>query len=341
MNIDLLKKLGNPEQLAGIREARLVGGKADGVRVAEFHNAAGIRFTVVADRGMDIFDLSYKGINLSFQSKNGIVSPNLFSAVKDEFCNQWSAGAVVTCGLDNVGGYSTDGGNAPTHGRHGFTSAGYFGTDRRWENGDYVLEAKGEVNETSLFGRSLSLKRSITTSIFGKTIRIKDTITNNTDADEPYMLLYHCNFGYPLLDENSRFLCSSGEMSVLNGCAYNPFGMSKPIDGEGEELYLYSMKSKTAFGALINDSLDLGVCLSYDTKNLPNMLEWKRMKSHDYVMGIEPCNTCGLNREDAIKENRIAVLPAYSSVETGIEIGILDGREEIESFLVGEKRNKQ
>ena len=330
MDITLLKHVGNMEQLAGIREVQLISGRGGGMRAAEIHNAAGVRYTVVPDRGMDLYDLSYKGINLSFLSKNGLVSSERFSPAKGEFCDQWSAGAMVTCGLDNVGGES---GNSPTHGRFGYTPAVGFGTQTGWEGEEYVLRATGEVHQSRLFGRHLSVRRTVETTLYGKKIRIRDVITNHEAEDEPFMLLYHCNLGYPLLNEEARFVCSTGDVETLNGEAYNPFGMSVPVDGADEELYLYRMQSKRAFGALINDSLNLGVCISYDTEHLPHMLEWKRMKSHDYVLGIEPCNTCGLNREAAIREGKIAVLPAYSSVETGIEIRILDGQEEIERFI--------
>ena len=49
-------------------------------------------------------------------------------------------------------------------------------------------------------------------------------------------------------------------------------------------------------------------------------------------MAIEPCNTCGLNRDEAIRQNKIAVLPAYSAIETGLEIGVIEGREELEEL---------
>ena len=57
------------------------------------------------------------------------------------------------------------------------------------------------------------------------------------------------------------------------------------------------------------------------------------MKSHDYVVGLEPGNTYGMSRNDLIKEGKIAMLPAYSSVEHTIELGVLDGLTEIRGFL--------
>ena len=88
MNIELLKQLGNIDQIAGIRQTKLLHGRGEGIQLAEFYNAAGLRFTLVPDRCMDIYDLSYKGMNLSFQSKNGLTSPQAFNAMVGEFAEQ-------------------------------------------------------------------------------------------------------------------------------------------------------------------------------------------------------------------------------------------------------------
>lgn len=329
MNIELLKKLGNIEQIAGIRESTVIGGKGEGTRIAEYHNAAGLRFTVLPDRGMDIYDLSYKGINLSFLSKNGIVAQNRFSPLNGEFSNQWSGGAMVTCGLDNVGGHSE---NDPTHGRSGYVPASGFGKQEYWDGNEYILSSNGEMHLSKMFGRHLSIRREISTTLYGKSITVHDVITNFEDADEPYMILYHCNFGYPLLDANSKFVCNAGKKTPLCNVPDNSENMSLPIDGQGEELYLYTENRKTAFGLLRNDELGIAVYVKFNTDNLPNFLQWKRMKSQDYVLAIEPCNTCGSNRADAIKNGTIAVLPAYSSIENTVEIGVLEG-EEINNFI--------
>ena len=84
---------------------------------------------------------------------------------------------------------------------------------------------------------------------------------------------------------------------------------------------------------IYNERLELGAYVAYDTKYLPRLLQWKSMKSHDYVLGLEPCNTWGVNRAQALKEGKAAILSAYSSVETDLEIGILDGAKEIQDFL--------
>ena len=95
MNIDLLKHLGNINQIAGIRVSTLRRGRGVGMDIAEFYNAAGLRFTVLPDRCMDLNDLSYKGINLSFQSKNGLISGASFESSPGSFCDEWPGGMLA------------------------------------------------------------------------------------------------------------------------------------------------------------------------------------------------------------------------------------------------------
>ena len=333
MNIELLKQLGNIGQIAGIRESRLLRGRGEGIQVAEFYNAAGLRFTVVPDRCMDLFDFSYRGVNLSFQSKNGLTSPQAFTPADGEFAEQWPGGMLVTCGLGNVGGHSTGGGIFPTHGRISHVPASNFGTETHWDGDRYVLRASGEVHQTKMYSRHLSIRRTIETGLDEKKVRIHDVITNFEAEDEPYMLLYHFNFGYPLLQADSCTAASRATLTPMNPMSTDPVHMLAPEDGRGEELYFRTDLGDRACGVIYNERLELGAYVAFDTANLPNLLQWKNMKSHDYVLAFEPCNTCGLNRAEAMAAEKIAVLPAYSSVENHLELGVLDGLMEIRGFL--------
>ena len=333
MNIELLKKLGNIDQLAGIRETKLLRGRGEDIQLAEFYNATGLRFSVVPDRCMDLWDLSYKGINFSFQSKNGLTSPQAYTPADGEFAEQWPGGMLVTCGLDNVGGHASEGGVFPTHGRISHVPAKNFGTQTYWDGERYVLRATGEVHQTKMYSRHLSIRRTIETALDEKVIKFHDVITNFEAEDEPYQMLYHFNFGYPLLQADSCVRFSKADLSAMNDISNDSVHMMDPVDGRGEEMYFYTNLGERACGVIYNEALELGAYIAFDTKNLPNCLEWKNMKSHDYVLALEPSNTFALNRDDARKAGKIAVLPAYSSVENHLELGILDGLTEIREFV--------
>ena len=333
MNIQLLKHLGNIDQIAGIRESQLLRGRGEQIHIAEFYNAAGLRFTVVPDRCMDLFDLSYKGVNLSFQSKNGLTSPQAFTPTNGEFAEQWPGGMLVTCGLGNVGGHSSEGGEFPTHGRISHVPAKNFGTRTYWEGDDYILRAHGEVHQTKMYSRHISIQRTIETELNSKVIKLHDVLTNFEAEDEPYMLLYHFNFGYPLLQADSCVETSKSDRTAGNPISTDYHHMMAPVDGRGEEMYYRTNFGDRGVGVLYNERLELGAYIAFDTKNLPNMLQWKNMKSHDYVLALEPCNTWGMNRKTAMEKDQIAVLPAYSSVENHLELGVLDGLTEIREFI--------
>ena len=51
--------IGNLSQLFHVENYRMEGGKKDGVRVTNVQNETGLNYTVVADRCMDIANLSF------------------------------------------------------------------------------------------------------------------------------------------------------------------------------------------------------------------------------------------------------------------------------------------
>ena len=300
----LLAYAGNLSQLAGIRESVITGGRGGGMRIAEVWNAAGLRFTVLPDRCCDIYGLSYRETNLSYVSKNGLTSDKAVSSAKGEFSWQWQGGALVTCGLDNTGGHS---GGCPTHGRIGGIPADHFGTDCFFSGDDYILRITGEMRQTRMYGHQLILRRSIETSLFSDSIKIRDEIMNPQCTDETYMLLYHCNFGYPLLSEDTEVTVHGGKITPLGENSRDPRHMCEPSPDAKEELFLCENADS---GTVYNRKLRLGVTLSFTTGNLPCLVEWKNMMSHEYVVALEPCNTYGMNRETIERTGKIAVLRA-------------------------------
>lgn len=49
------------------------------------------------------------------------------------------------------------------------------------------------------------------------------------------------------------------------------------------------------------------------------------MKSHDYVLGIEPANCPGGGRKAALEDGAILLLGAYESVEYSVTLGVSEG----------------
>jgi len=327
MNKTLLKHLGNIDQLAGIRLERLEEGAHAGMRIARVWNAAGLSFCVTPDRCLDLYDFSYKGVNLAFHSKNGLdASPFLLNG--GEFFSYWPGGMLATCGLDNAGGAAqADEMNPyPIHGRIGSRSAEQFGSDAYWEGDDYILELSGNIRESRLYGRSLELRRRITTSLHATEVTITDTITNRTNAPEPVFLLYHFNFGYPLLDEDALFFGPGFETNdYSNSGDTDHLHMHAPVDDLPQQTFCHVPHTKGIVTAgLYQPKRRLAAYLRYDTTSLPYLLEWKCLKSHDYVLAIEPANCPAHDRETDLANKSAFVLGAYESVTYQVTLGVAE-----------------
>lgn len=339
LNTELLKKLGNIDQIAGIRETICSSGNAKGLGMLEVYNAAGLRFTVVPDRCLDIYDFSFKGLNLSFHSKNGLMNGR--NPAEDEFFHQWPGGMLTTCGLANVGDACFDGGVHPVHGRIGSAPAKHVSVCERWQGSDYILSLSGEIWETRLYGRQLSLTRTISTGLYDKTITITDTITNHGKEDEEFMLLYHINFGYPLLNDLSTFICSDASTQPRNSHSHDWIHMCAPDAEPHHQLYLHTMQNKRARAAIVNPEIKLAGFLEFDTEHLPYLCEWKHMAAHDYVVALEPCNCIGLGRTEERANGTLKVLPAYGSFTHSLSFGVLEGDSEIREFSRDNKGSEQ
>ena len=61
------------EAVAGINRYRSDDGPAYGMRIAEVYTAAGLRYSVLLGRGMDIDMVSLRGIPIAFVGKNGVI----------------------------------------------------------------------------------------------------------------------------------------------------------------------------------------------------------------------------------------------------------------------------
>ncbi len=288
---DLLRRIGNPDQLVSVRESVLTDGKARGSRIITVNNGK-FTFVILADRGFDVAEMRYQGTNLSFISKNGIVSPAISHTDAVGFLSCFTGGFLYTCGLDNVGGPE---GGAIQHGSMNMVPASRITVERSWEGDEYVVRISAFLENTALFGRNITLKRTYTVKYLSDEIELKDEIANNGFLDSSYMILYHCNFGYPMVDDGMRiegdFSYSEPRGEDAKARMEDRLLFNAPVDDIPEFVYFHKVEGDTPCVKLVNERIGLVASVSYDKTNLPWLLEWKSLASGDYVLGIEPCST--------------------------------------------------
>ena len=230
------------------------------------------------DNALDIVWVKYKGVNVSFLSKNGL------NDGKRDFVGNFEGGFLYTCGMDNVSGCVE---GKPVHG-----SLHYKKCDLAYAyEKEGVLYVYGEVRECALFGKNLLLKRLY--AITENSLSINDTLVNLDYLDTEYVLLYHVNYGYPFLDECLQLDIPTTNSDPLTDIAKqrkaDMFRITAPIDGGAEDVYYHTLSKGQV--RLTNPDKNITVEMLYDVNDFPVTLQWKSMISGDYALGIEPSLT--------------------------------------------------
>ncbi|WP_054954677.1 aldose 1-epimerase family protein [Paenibacillus dakarensis] len=334
---EILKYVGDFSQVFGTKDYTLSGGKAQGVRAIDVKNGSGLEFTVLPDRGLDIAWLSYKGSNISYISKTGIVAPEYYNEAGTSFFRNFFAGFLTTCGLMNVGSPCEDHGESfGLHGRISNTPAEEVYSGTEWIDGQPVLKIRGRMREAKVFGENVTLDREITCRVGDNKLTIRDTVENNGFRKEPLMLLYHFNMGYPMLDEHAYLVTPTlkveprDEEAQKGVAAYHVF--QKPTPDYLEQVFYHDLRAASSGAtcvALINEELGLGVAIRFNKNQLFNLVQWKQMGEGEYVLGIEPSNCFVGGREDARKTGVLDELEPGEVRAFEIEAEILEGAGDI------------
>lgn len=343
---ELLRYVGDLSQLTGIRESTLTSGRARGLRALDADNGAGLHMTVLPDRGMEIAALQYKGFNLGFLSKAGITAPTWFEPAGNEPLRSFSAGFLTTCGMRQSGDPCRDAGEELfLHGRLPAAPAEQVCAETLFDGeGAPYLRLSGQLRESKLMGENLLLRREIICPYGEPCFTVADVAENRGFSPEPLMLLYHFNFGYPLLSEAAYAVLPVEATEYLTPPAreepeaYTSF--QAPAPGYAERTYLHRMQALpdgSTFALFVNSSLSLGVALEYSVRALPYLMQWKMMAAGDYVCAFEPATSRPEGRRIARERGQLTQLLPQQSQEIRLSLRILDGGAEIRTYL-GAKR---
>ena len=327
----LLRYSANTDQLFGVRRMVCDDGKARGTAVYEVRTGSGLCYDVLADNGLDIGALSYKGINISYLGKPGAVSPFSFVPLENEFNNIFSGGLLYTCGLLNTGEANYDQNQfMPEHGRyHSFPAteicAGFI------EKDDAIV-LSGKVTQGQLFGHNLEFRRKISSAVGQNSIVIEDVLYNNSPETAEYMLLYHCNFGYPFLDESLKL--EFPECTKITAGNEHSTGkeidlrseFSGPVDGYEERVFFHDIEGKENSAKIlaVNPAIKTGVSLEWTTDTLPHLIEWKSMRSTDYVLGLEPSTNHVIGRKRAREAGSLKSIPPFGKKNMCVKLEFFD-----------------
>jgi len=342
-----MKKIGDISQVGGLRRYEMLDGRSKGVEAVEVKTGSGFSFTVLPGRGLDIAWGEHKGTNLTHITKNGVIGHEYYDKEGLEWLRTFFGGILTTCGLSNVGWPSAEKNeffgfdqSFGLHDRLNVTPAENLSVKQSWEKDKFKMNISGAMKETCFKGENLTLARELTAVLGENKFRICDRVENGTAISMPIMLLYHFNFGYPLLDKGTKLIINSEAIIPEDETAkkglkkYADYGaLSRSYPDQVFHHNVNAAKAGACKVAIINQKLKLGVYIAYNKKQLPYFAQWKVLKGGDYITGLEPANCYAEGRIAAKKNNRLEMLGSGKVKEIDIEYGIIEGSAQIKKII--------
>lgn len=340
----IAKYVGRMNQLGGIRLVQLDEGAERDVKAAIVSTGAGFSFLVLLDRGMAISNAEYRGAALGWKSQTGDTAPEQYDPSGRGWLQGFFGGLLTMCGLTHCGAACVDEGEQlGLHGRIAYTPADSVAARTEWRGEDYVMSIEGKVREASVFGPNLVLYRRIEAKLGENKFTIKDTITNEGWRTEPFMILYHFNIGFPVLDAGSRFLSSSMRYVPRDEEAWKGYEkyaeFQPPTEGFKEKVYFHDLATDPegfCYAGIVNEGFNegqgIGIGLKFRKSELNRLIEWKMMGEGEYVVGLEPANALVLGRDKERKWGTLQFLKPNDQRDLYLEVQVLTGSAEIELF---------
>lgn len=326
----------------------LDNGAGRGTRIAWINTGTGLRYKVVIDRAMDIADAFYNQHCLAWLSHSGITSPQSFTDRGLDWLRTFNGGLLTTCGLTHVGGPEQDAyGERGLHGRISNLPAEIeFIVQPDPMRGKLDFSITGRMRETTVFGPSLELKRTISGTLGQPAIQIHDEVLNRANTPAPHMLLYHFNFGWPLVDEGTR-LVWQGEWQARDGGindhifrdGYDFRTCPAPMNehsSTGEAVAFIDAlpdDSGQCTAGLYNAQLGLAIALRFQKQQLPWLTNWQHWGKGEYVTGIEPGTHPPIGQAKAREQQSLIVLEPGESRTYDLTLEALTKEARINQFI--------
>jgi hypothetical protein len=246
--------------------------------------------------------------------------------------------------LTNIGFPSEDGGEEfGQHGRISNISAENVWNSGEWEGDSYKMWVMGKVRQAKFYGDYFELSRKITVYMDSPKVFIEDSIENIGYRESPMMILYHINFGYPLLDRNSQLLESASKILPWNEESARNMetccSFSDPVKDFKDQVFFHDIEADEEGNcniAFINPEFNsrqgLGIWLKYNKDSLPYLIQWKYLAEGEYVCGLEPANSFIRGRKIEREEGNVKIMKPGEKVQNKIEVTILESKNDIERF---------
>jgi galactose mutarotase-like enzyme len=347
-----------------VRQTVLHGGKQEGVELITIDNGK-LLITLIPTRGMSLLEVRSGALRLGWDSPVKEVVHPQFVDLESRGGLGWLDGfneGMVRCGLefaghpgrdefvDNTGAKAEM--NLTLHGKIGNLPASEVEVvvDRV---PPHRIRVRGIVPERSFHGPKLELAAEVSTIPGSDTFRIDDAVTNHGAAPQEFQLIYHANFGTPLLEKGATVVAPVARIAPMNDHAARAIDQYSTYDGPTagfiEQVYLITPLADEAGRTRVllrNAAKDQGASITWSTRELPYWTLWKNTAAEDdgYVTGLEPGTGFPFNRKVERQFGRVPKLSPGETRRFSLEFGLHAGREavaEVAGWISGLARGRE
>jgi len=200
------------------------------------------------------------------------------------------------------------------------------------------IHIRGLVEERMFHGPQLSFWAGISTELGSNSVQFDDAITNRGAYDQEFQIIYHANFGPPLLGQGARFSSAIRRVKSFNAHAANTVqhyrDYAGPQPGFVEQVYcLHPLAGPDGRTELMlqNAVGERGVSLVFPVAQLPCVSLWKNLaaETEGYVTGIEPGTGFPYTRRHEREAGRVPILAPDETRQFTIDVTIHPDRESV------------
>ncbi|WLT07678.1 aldose 1-epimerase family protein [Gilliamella apis] len=326
-----------------IENVILKGGKQEGSELLTI-KSEGLTINLSPTRGLGIVNVEGNGIRLGWDSPvKEIVNPKYMN-LESRGGAGWLDGfneMMVRCGFEWTGhAVQADGMMYTLHGRAQNTPVSKLFVEVE-DQAPYTITIKGLIKENAFKKSNFETWVTIRHVPGSKEFTVHDILTNLSDYDRDYQIIYHSNFGTPILEQGAKFVAPVKEISPFNEYAATGLknwqtyqGPTKGFDEMVYNIFPYSDANNQTQVMLTNNASDKGVGIAFNTQQLPVLTLWKNTDTlkQGYVTGIEPGTSFAYPVTIEREQKRVPQLGAGKSTEFILTYSLLSNKEEVASY---------
>lgn len=324
-----------------IEQKVLHGGKQEGSKIITLTSENGLTIVLSPTRGMSLLHAQGFGVRLGWDSPVKEVVNPAFINLESRNGLGWLEGfneMMVRCGYEWTGHPTTADGQLYTlHGKAGNTPASRVEVEVS-ESAPYEIRIRGLIKESTFKKADLQTMTELRYVPGSNSFSLHDVLTNHADYPHDYQIIYHSNFGKPVLEDGARFIAPLANVSPFNDYAkggmktWNTY--SAPTKGFDEMVFnltpLADANQQTV-AAVVNKAGDKGAAIGFNVSQLPVLTMWKNTdtEKQGYVTGIEPGTSYAYPVTIEREQKRVKQLAPGASTQFDLTYTLLHSSEQV------------